>query len=376
MRKSQGSPFGSGDRLVEGVWIGAKRAASVGLAIVCIGYGIAMTAALPLVAIGARVVTGVGTAVCFVVGADMVRQHAAGPVALGIFGGMTTGAGGAAVFVVPALAPVLGWRTAWATCGAIAASALLAVARWHPGPGAHPTSSRHAPRPLTSAPLWRDRELNRLAGVHGITLGIGVVLSNWAALILQRAWHMAPGTAALIGSLILLGAIVSRPLGGLLAPRVPRHLRLVTALSLVASATGTLLLGGTGGPWIAVLAVIVLGVATGLPFSAVLGAAQARRPDRPAAAVGLLNGYSNGLIVVGTPLFGAAMDQSMVTLALVITAGIGLVPVFALPRSLSQQFATGLDDLGSHPHHRRSTAGSARCSEPPTPARPSHHGRP
>ena len=46
------------------------------------------------------------------------------------------------------------------------------------------------------------------------------------------------------------------------------------------------------------------GLAAGLPFAPAIGTAQRLRPDAPAAAVGVVNGFANLAILVTTPLIG------------------------------------------------------------------------
>ncbi|MCW2821759.1 MAG: putative sugar transporter, partial [Marmoricola sp.] len=94
-------------------------------------------------------------------------------------------------------------------------------------------------------------------------------------------------------------------------------------------------------PGVAVAAVLTLGVLSGLPFAGVIIAGQARRPDRPAAAVGLLNGQANGVIVVGTPLMGAALEHGRTSTALVLIAALWLAPLLARPRSTRRGSASG-----------------------------------
>jgi nitrate/nitrite transporter NarK len=183
----------------------------------------------------------------------------------------------------------------------------------------------------------RDAQLHRLAAVHAVTLGLGVVLSNWVAVVLERVWGLAPGVAAALGSLVLLLAVVSRPLGGYLARRHPPAVRSLVVGSLVASALGTAALARPSGVVLAALAVIVLGLASGMPFAAVLAAAQARRGDRPAAAVGLMNGQANLLVLVGAPLLGASIQAGMSTVGLLVVAAVWLVPLAALPEALGRR---------------------------------------
>ncbi|MFF2246065.1 nitrate/nitrite transporter [Arthrobacter sp. NPDC058130] len=310
---------------------GARHTALFGLALVVLSYLAA--AAIPVlpVAFVARVLGGAGSAVGFVVGAELARRARVGAVGLGAFGGFAIGSGGLAIAVIPALEPALGWRTAWLTCAAVAAGALALV--WACVP-AHIPSKPHPMILRAHRPVLRDWELHRLGAVHAVTLGLGVVLGNWVAVILHTRWNLPFGTAAAIASLILLMTIASRPLGGFIASKYPHCLRWVVPASLVVCAVATALLYLPSTSLVAVAAVLSLGVASGLPFAAVLRGAQRWRPDRPAAAVGLLNALANALVVLGTPLFAAAIQHEQVGAALFTTAALWLAPIAALPRSL------------------------------------------
>ncbi|WP_170297159.1 MFS transporter [Georgenia thermotolerans] len=312
---------------------GARRTALVGLGVVVLSYVAAVVVPVLAVAFGARILAGAGSAVGFVVGADLARRAGVGPVGLGVFGGAAIGSGGLAVGVVPALEPLLGWSAAWVTCAATAAAAIVAVAV-----GVDAPSARAArPARLAAGPsVLGDGELYRLAAVHGVTLGLGVVLGNWAAVILHDRWGLPSGASSAIASLVLLTTIVSRPLGGYLAERFPHQMRWVVALALAVCAIDTVALAFPSTAAVAVAVVLTLGVASGLPFAAVLASAQRWRPDRPAAAVGLLNAMANSLVVIGTPLLAAAIESGQSVLALSVTGALWLVPVAALPRSLSR----------------------------------------
>jgi hypothetical protein len=75
---------------------------------------------------------------------------------------------------------------------------------------------------------------------------------------------------------------------------------------------------------------------SGLPFAGLVTAAQTRRPERPAAAVGLLNGFGNGVILLGTPLLGAAIEMSWTAAALFAAAALWLVPLLRFPSTLGK----------------------------------------
>jgi predicted MFS family arabinose efflux permease len=325
-------PAGS---FVDGV--GVRTAALLGLTLVVVANLAASTTPVLWLALLCRAFAGAGYAVCFVSGAELARRSGTGPSGMGVFGGVALAASGFAVLLVPLAERSLGWRAAWLTSAVIALVALVVVLRLprtltpappvrRTGPVATPTSDR-------GASLLRDGELHRLAAVHAVTLGLGVVLSNWAALVLEDSWGFGRATAALTGSVVLGLSVLSRPLGGYLARRFPERMGLMVVLSLLGCSAATAALVIPTAPAVAVLSVLVLGVLSGLPFAGVIIAGQARRPDRPGAAVGLLNSQANALIVLGTPLMGAALEHGRTATALVLIALVWLAPLLARPRS-------------------------------------------
>ncbi len=314
---------------------GARRAGLVGLTLMILAYLAALAVPNVALAMAARAVVGAGGAICFSAGAELARQSRMGPLGLGLFGGFAIGAGGAAVLFVPLLEGLLGWRSAWGT-GAAAAALAAGAVMLVPTP-ASVTSSGTRPRLRGGASVIRDGELHRLAAVHAVTLGLGVVLSNWVAVVLARVWGLPTGVAATLGSMILLLAVVSRPLGGYLARRHPTSIRPMVVGALVASAAATAALAWPSGVVVAGLAVGVLGMASGLPFAAVLAAAQARRTDRPAAAVGLMNAQANLLVLLGAPLLGAAIQHANSTAGLLVVAALWLVPLLAPAEALGRR---------------------------------------
>ncbi|CCG02391.1 MFS transporter [Blastococcus saxobsidens] len=321
---------------------GARRAGLLGLALMIAAYLAALTVPHTGLAMAARAVVGAGGAICFSAGADLARQSRTGPLGLGLFGGVAIGAGGAAVLVVPLLDVVLGWRSAWATGAAAALLAAGAVALALATTTAPVTLSAERPRLRGGASVLRDGQLHRLAAVHAVTLGLGVVLSNWVAVVFERVWGLPTGVAATLGSLVLLLAIVSRPLGGYLARRHPASIRPLVVGALVASAAATAALAWPSGVVVAGLAVGVLGMASGLPFAAVMAAAQTRRADRPAAAVGLMNAQANLLVLLGAPLLGAAIQHTSSTAGLLVVAALWLVPLLTPSEALGRRV---------HPEH-------------------------
>ncbi|MBL7258538.1 MFS transporter [Paractinoplanes lichenicola] len=303
---------------------GVRATAVTGLSLVVVAHVAALVAPLPWLAVGARFASGAGFAVCFVCGTSLARDSGTGPRGMGIFGGVALAASGFAVLVVPFASLVLGWRAAWATTLAVVLPALV-LSALSPGGSARRVSPR-------GAGSVRDGQLFRLAAVHAATLGLGVVLSSWATTLLTDIWNFSSAVAAVVGSAVLGLSVLSRPLGGHIAALWPGLSRTVWVVALVACAAATIALSWRSTPVVAVLAVITLGMFSGLPFASVVSAGQARLPERPAAAVGLTNTAAFGLVVAATPIVGWAADHGYASWTLVAVAALWLLPLTALPR--------------------------------------------
>jgi predicted MFS family arabinose efflux permease len=201
--------------------------------------------------------------------------------------------GGLAIAIVPQLEPALGWRAPYWSALAVAAltGAVLAAA---------PT--RKLQIVTSRVGLVADRRLVRLGLLHGATFGLSVVGANWIVPLLER--HGQPrGAAAALGSLLLLGGLLTRPLGGVVAQR-----RGVLAGALVTGATAFGVLASPAPLLALAVAAAAAGLAAGLPFAAVFAGAQRARPDAPGAAVGFVNTWAIGAIVAGTPLLGVTFS--------------------------------------------------------------------
>jgi nitrate/nitrite transporter NarK len=318
--------------------LGVRTAAAAGLSLVVVAHLVALSAPLPWLAVTARIVSGTGFAVCFVSGAELARGSGSGSRGMGIFGGVALAASGAAVLVVPFTELALDWRAPWATTAVVAALALAVVAR-QPWDGAHRAAHSQDVHPTGPPPpkLLRDGQLFRLTAVHAVTLGMGLVLSSWATTLLVDIWSFESTAAAVIGSGVLGLSVVSRPLGGHVAAMWPTRGRMISALALIACSGATLVLSRPGAAVVAVLTVVVLGLFSGLPFASVVGAAQARQPRRPAAAVGMMNTAAFGLVVTVTPVMGWAVDNGRASWTLVVLALLWLVPLLVLPTATSAQ---------------------------------------
>jgi MFS transporter, NNP family, nitrate/nitrite transporter len=282
---------------------GARRIGLGALAILAVANGIALIAPDPGLALGARSLAGVGTALGFVAGIDYVRAQGGSSFAQGLYGGLALGAGGAALAIVPQVEDWIGWRAPYASAFVLAALGAIVLATG-PADRKAPAATDRRRRAAGRPGLLRDPRLYRLCLVYAASFGLSVVLGNWVVTLLERAGGYSSGVAGAVGSFVLLGGIVSRPLGGFATRRYPDRVRAILAASFVVSGAGTLILAAAGSPPLSLAGALLLGLAAGLPFAASFGAAARVRPEAPAAAIGMVNMAANLVIVAATPLIG------------------------------------------------------------------------
>jgi MFS family permease len=255
----------------------------------------------------AKFVAGLGAGACFTAGLSYTRVMAPRGrrfLAQGLFGGTYLAMSGSTVYVMPALAEPLGWR------GAIVLAALVIAAL-----GA--TYALFAPRdPGVPTPggvfyALRSHDAWILSFVHMCGFGLAMVMATWAAVFLVHDQGLPLQQASLLGSLVLLGGVVWRPLGGALVDRhVIGSLRLMR-LALVVAIGGLVWLAlGWGGLAGAVLGLLVVGLGTGLPYAAVFNGAALSVPESPASAQALVGWAGAFLVLLGPPVVGALLEAT------------------------------------------------------------------
>ena len=279
---------------------GARRAGLAALVVIMAGDALALIAPAPALAICARAVTGVGTGLAFISGSAYVRASGGSPFAQGLYGGIGLGGGGAALAVVPAFEGALGWRSPYWTSVVVAAGALVLLAA-APGDQAREGAVRQEGVPRG---VLRDNRLYRLAVLYAASLGLSLVVANWVVELLERTAGVGKHTAGVVGSLVLLLGVITRPLGGWILRERPARVRVAVGASLAAGALGTAALVAGKPLWLAGLGGALLGLAAGIPFAPAFTGAALARPDAPAAAVGMVNGAASVVALVGTPLVG------------------------------------------------------------------------
>lgn len=301
--------------------LGARVVGAAGLAIVAGASAAALGWKEAWFAIGMRFVAGVGTAACFVSGAEYTRATIGSAVAQGVYGATSMAAGGLALALVPLWNS---WRAPFGSAAIVAAAGLglLALA-----PRA-PAAPRPARDQLTTVV---DRRLLPLAAMHSASFGLSVVVGNWVVPLLHRAGGVSVEAAGIAGGLVLFLGVISRPLGGRLIDRTR-----VIRLSFVASSAGIALLALAQPLALMVLAASLVGLAAGIPFAPAFAGAQRLRPDAPAAAVGFVNMIAAVTILVGTPLVGLTFSlPSDGRVGFLAVAFLCLATTFVVPRRQS-----------------------------------------
>jgi nitrate/nitrite transporter NarK len=208
------------------------------------------------------------------------------------------------VYLMPALAEPLGWR------GAILLTA-LAIATLGITYGLLAPRDPGIPTPGGILYALRSRDAWILSFVHMCGFGLAMVLATWAAVFLVHDHGLPLQQASLLGSGVLLGGVVWRPLGGAI---VDRHFvgsyRLIR-ISLVIAMGGLIWLAlGSDGLAGAVVGLLVVGLGTSLPYAAVFNGAALSVPESPASAQALVGWAGAFLVLLGPPVIGALLETT------------------------------------------------------------------
>ena len=287
-----------GGRLVDRS--GARTWGMVALAIVAAGNVLALLLPWFAGAFVGRFVAGFGTGIGFVAGSEYVRATVGTAGAQGIYGASGVGGGGLALAVVPLAVPGLDWRAPYVTALVCAGVVLIALPF---APRDRRRGERPRPDRASVAGIVRDRRLYPLAAAHTASFGLSVIVGTWAVSLLQHDGY-SRRLAGAVAALVLLGGIVTRPLGGRILQRRPEQAAQLLGVSMLLGAAGTVLLLLDIPLAVRVAGAALLGLAAGIPFAAAFAGAQALRPDAPGAAVGFVNSCATFLILVGAPLVG------------------------------------------------------------------------
>ena len=284
--------------------LGSKRVLLFALIWVAIGnLGMAFAGAYWQL-LACKIFTGMATGVCFVGGARYVHSAAAGPrlhTAQGFFGGSIQLGAGFVILAVPRLYLLAGWRATFVVSGGMALTAALIWLIAAPDVAATTSVPGRFTEMLFAPQLWL------LGFVQMASFSISLIVGSWVVVMLTKVLGVPATRAGLIGSLVLLLGIVSRPLGGALR----RHMGIRTLFvgSLMMIAVGCFMFVAPSVSLVAALiAVILIGTGCGLPYAAMFSRAGALFPGRAGTAMGLVNMVGILMILAGAPLVGHLAD--------------------------------------------------------------------
>lgn len=252
-----------------------------------------------------KILAGVGTGVCFAAGARYVVGSFRGRdlhLAQGFFGGSVVLGSGFVLFAVPRLLNAFGWRGAFVGCALVA---VAASAWWI---WAAPPQQYVVPAAGSLGEMLGHRELWLLGWMQMASFGLMIVVGTWITTLLKAGFQMPLKNAGLLGSMVLLLGIVSRPIGGWLAHHV--RIRTLIGASLLLNSLACAALAWGHALSLTMIAIFVLGVGCGLPYAGIFNRAAALFPGRTGAAMGLVNMVGIGMILAGAPAVGYLADMS------------------------------------------------------------------
>jgi len=285
--------------------LGPKRMVGTGLAVSAAGTVVFAASPSYGVALAAKAIQGIGSALAFVAAARYLaglygerRNH----FALGLYGGGFPLGSAIALVAMPPLAAALGgWRGAfWVEAVFVGAAA----AAWWRVPAvprvARPGNIRDALRCPNC--WWTSLQ-------HAAGFGLAIASGTWITVYLLREFHLPLELSGLLGSLLLVLAVLARPFGGLLLARERLPTRRVMRIGDLAIVAGVALLGFPDRPLaVALGGAILVGLGVGLPYSAVFNTAAASLPGAPGAAQGLAAVGGTAAVMVGAPAMGYAVQ--------------------------------------------------------------------
>jgi len=222
--------------------------------------------------------------------------------AQGFYGGSVLLGAGFILFAVPHMLDAFGWRGAFLGCAVIAAGACLYGLLGAPHPEAVGAPPAQFTRMLAHSELWF------LGVVQMASFGLAIVVGTWITTLLRNTLDMSLKSAGLLGSLVLLLGILTRPLGGWLAERIDLLGLLLPALLLNAAACVTLALSRSF--WLTFAAIAALALGCGVPYAGCFNRAAALFPGRAGAAMGLVNMIGIFMILAGAPAIGWLADAT------------------------------------------------------------------
>jgi MFS transporter, NNP family, nitrate/nitrite transporter len=301
--------------------LGPKRVIAAGLALATIGTAIFATGTSFPVLLLAKAVQGMGSALAFVASARFIAGLYGEDQAhfgLGLYGGGFPLGSAVALLSTPTVAGGLGgWRGAFAV-EAVGLAVIFVL--WTAFAPSVPAVRRVGSMidALRCANCWL------LSLQHAAGFGMAIAAGSWITVYLLREFALPLALSGVLGSLLLLVAFLTRPLGGLLLTRRLLPSKAVMRAGDLAVIAGVALLAIPGRPLpVALVGATVLGIGVGLPYAAVFNTAAASLPRAPGAAQGLAAVGGTAGVMIGAPVMGFAVQTWGFAAAWLVVAFVG-----------------------------------------------------
>lgn len=286
--------------------LGAKRVALWSLLIITLGNFFIGVSNSYYQILALKFFIGIGTGAAFIAGARYVPTFFAGKEiqrAQGVYGGSILLGSGFVIYGVPQLLAAVGWHKVFFVTGGMAA--LLAVL-WHyyaPDTPTHITSPK-----INWANVIGSRNIWLLSMAQLGSFGAIIAAGVWVNTLLIKTVHLPPKTAGMVGSIVLLLGIISRPLGGLILGHKLLAPKPLLALACGGLALGFIWMGLSSTMGVAVLAIFFTGMMAGLPFAGIFNSARDNCPATPGVAMGFVNTWGAFGVMVLPPIIGRLVD--------------------------------------------------------------------
>jgi nitrate/nitrite transporter NarK len=311
--------------------VGPKPVIASGLAAAAIGTAVFATGTSFPVLLLAKAIQGFGSALAFVASTRFISGLYGGAqphFGLGLYGGGFPLGSALALLTTPTIAGAFGgWRGSFAAEAAALGSILLLWIVFAPSVPAVRRVGNMIDA-LRCANCWL------LSLQHAAGFGMAIAAGSWITVYLLREFALPLALSGILGSLLLILAFLTRPLGGLLVTRRLLRTKAVMRTGDIAVVAGVVLLATPGRPLAVALAgAVVLGVGVGLPYAAVFNTAAASLPRAPGAAQGLAAIGGTAGVMLGAPVMGLAVQTWGFAAAWVFVGFVGalaLVGTFAM----------------------------------------------
>ena len=305
------------------------------VALVLVIAGTAGMAAAPSFAVllAARALCGVGAGLGLLAGLRYVERRYEGArphFGQGLYGSGFPLGSAVALWTTPALASWWDWRVGFAVAAATMCAVTLA---WQLVPSVPLRARAGDMRDAIACPNCWWTALQHAAG-----FGLALAAGTWITVYLLRVFDLPLQASGLLGSLLLVVAMLSRPLGGLAVSRRYLSSRGVMRGAQLFVLAGLALLVLPGRPLLAALAgATAVGFGGGVSYAAVFSTAAASLPRAPGAAQGLtaLGGLVSSLACA--PAMGFAIQTWGFAAAWSLLAAVSAVALAGTFRMLGEE---------------------------------------